>query len=382
MEVQRPTLFSLLGQNELVCGQEDMQILILANMDIGLYKFRKELIEELLNRGNKVTISLPNGDLVRPFERMGCKFIDTYVDRRGINPITDFRLFLDYRKMIKKVNPDLVITYTIKPNIYGGIASRLAGKQYAVNITGLGTAFETAGIVRTIVVTLYKIALKRAKVVFFENESNRDELLSFGCCQKGQTVVLNGAGVNTDTYNYQPYPHNDVVRFLFVGRVMKEKGINELFNAMKRLISEGEHCFLDVVGPFEEDYKKQLEEYEKDGWLKYYGYQENVIPYISSCDCFVLPSYHEGMANTNLECASSGRPIITSNIPGCREAIIPDISGFLCEPQDMESLYNAMHMMIEKGENNRSLMGKAGRKHMKDLFDKKRVVAETMNNLF
>ena len=357
-----------------------MRVLILANMDIGLYKFRKELIEELLSRGNEVYISLPDGDLVRPFEEMGCIFIDTPVDRRGINPKTDFGLFLKYRKMVKEVNPSLVITYTIKPNIYGGIAARLARKQYAVNITGLGTAFENPGIVRTIVVNLYKFALKKAKVIFFENSSNREEMLSFHCCEKEKTVALNGAGVNTGAYSYQPYPNNNVVKFLFIGRVMKEKGIDELFDAMKRLVGEGEKCFLDVVGPFEEDYKGRLEEYEKAGWLKYHGYQENVIPFIAACDCFVLPSYHEGMANTNLECASSGRPIITSNIPGCKEAVI-DGSGLLCEPKNVESLYEVMKAMMEKTREERERMGQAGRKHMEEVFDKKKVVEETLKHL-
>ena len=358
-----------------------MRILILANFDLGLYKFRKELIEELMNQGHEVYISLPDGDLVRPFETMGCRFIDTPLDRRGINPKTDFSLFQHYRKMMKDVNPDLVVTYTIKPNIYGGIAAKLAGKQYAVNITGLGTAFENAGLIRTVVVNLYKIALKKAKAIFFENSSNRDELLRFRCCKKEKTVVLNGAGVNTEYYNYQPYPHNNKVKFLFVGRVMKEKGIDELFAAMQRLVAEGQKCFLDVVGPFEEDYKERLEEYEKAGWLKYHGYQENVIPFIAACDCFVLPSYHEGMANTNLECASSGRPIITSNIPGCKEAVIKDVSGYLCEPKDIDSLYEAMKKMIGVDDEGRSFMGKAGRKHMEDVFDKKKVVEQTIKEL-
>ena len=352
-----------------------MRILMLANFDLGLYKFRKELIEELLNKGHDIYISLPNGDLVRPFEEMGCTFIDTPVDRRGINPKTDFRLFLNYRKMMKEVNPDLVITYTIKPNIYGGIVARLAKKQYAVNITGLGTAFENAGLIRTVVVNLYRFALKKAKVIFFENSGDRDELVSLGCCDKEKTVVLNGAGVNTEYYSYQPYPNNEVVKFLFVGRVMKEKGIDELFEAMKRLVGEGEKCFLDVVGPFEEDYKEKLEQYEKAGWLEYHGYQKNVIHFMAACDCFVLPSYHEGMANTNLECASIGRPIITSNIPGCKEAVVED-SGFLCEPKDVNSLYEAMKKMI-KAEN-REEIGRVGRRHMKDVFDKKMVVAETI----
>lgn len=358
-----------------------MRVLILANMDIGLYKFRKELIEELLHQGHEVYISLPDGDLVRPFEKMGCIFIDTPVDRRGINPKTDFGLFQHYRKMMKEVNPDLVITYTIKPNIYGGIAARLAGKQYAVNITGLGTAFENAGLIRTVVVNLYKFALKKAKVIFFENSNNRDELLSFRCCDKEKTVVLNGAGVNTGTYAYQPYPNNEVVKFLFVGRVMKEKGIDELFAAMQRLVAEGQTCFLDVVGPFEEDYKGKMAEYESAGWLKYHGYQENVISFIAACDCFVLPSYHEGMANTNLECASSGRPIITSNIPGCKEAVVEG-SGLLCEPKDVESLYEVMNKMVELGREEREKMGIVGRKHMEDIFDKKKVVADTLKHLF
>ena len=359
-----------------------MRVLILANFDLGLYKFRKELIEELLHKGHEVYLSLPDGDLVRPFEQIGCTFIDTPVDRRGINPATDFKLLLQYKRMMKEVKPDLVITYTIKPNIYGGIAARQAGIQYAINITGLGTAFENPGMVRTVVVYLYKYALKKAKVVYFENSSNRDELLSFGCCKREKTVVLNGAGVNTDTYSYQPYPSNDIVKFLFVGRVMKEKGIDELFTAMKQLVDEKMPCFLDVVGPFEEDYKSKLEQHEAEGWLKYHGYQENVRPYIRDCDCFVLPSYHEGMANTNLECASSGRPVITSNIPGCKEAVIEGISGFTWEPKSVDSLYKAMYKMVSTSVECRVFMGQAGRKHMEDVFDKKKVVGETIEHLF
>lgn len=363
-----------------------MKILILSNNDAGLYKFRKELIEELIQKKNKVYFSLPFGESVRVFEEMGCTFIDAPIDRRGINPKTDMALFNRYRKMMREVNPDLVITYTIKPNIYGGIAARLAKKKYAVNITGLGTAFENAGLIRTIVITLYKFALKKASVIFFENSANRDQLLSLKVCDQEKTVVLNGAGVNTDTYLYLPYPQgndcfDEMIRFLYVGRIMKEKGINELFEAMKRLIAEGKQCFLDVVGPFEEDYKDKLEQYENDGWLKYHGYQSDVRPFIKNCHSFVLPSYHEGMANTNLECASSGRPVITSNIPGCKEAVIEGVSGLLCESKNVESLYAVMKQMTEMSAAERRDMGLAGRKHMEDVFDKKKVVEETMKHL-
>jgi galacturonosyltransferase len=278
------------------------------------------------------------------------------------------------------VNPDFVLTYTIKPNIYGGIAARHVKKQYAVNITGLGSAFEKSGIIKMIVIKLYKHALKKAKVIFFENSSNRDDLVSYGCCAKDKTVVLHGAGVNTEIYTYQQYPYNDTIRFLFIGRVMKEKGIDELIESMKMLIKENIKCFLDVVGPFEEDYKEKLERYEREGWLKYHGYQENVMPFIAACDCFVLPSYHEGMANTNLECASSGRPIITSAIHGCMEAVVKE-SGLLCEPKNSESLYKAMKKMTELRREDREKMGKAGRDYMIDVFDKKKVIDDTISFL-
>ena len=190
---------------------------------------------------------------------------------------------------------------------------------------------------------------------------------------------LNGAGVNTETYAYQLYLIM-MLYDLFIGRVMKEKGIDELFAAMQRLAAEGQKCFLDV-GPFEENYKEKLEEYEKAGWLKYHGYQENVIPFIAACDCFVLPSYHEGMANTNLECASSGRPIITSNIPGCKEAVVEG-SGLLCEPKNTDSLYKTMKKMVAISREEREQMGIVGRKHMEDVFDNKKVVANTIKHLF
>ena len=353
-----------------------MKILILANDDGGFYRFRKDLVEQLLSDGHHIAISLPRGRYAGYFEKLGCEFYDTPIDRRGINPAKDFRLLKEYKRLIKSVKPDLVVTYTIKPNIYGAIAAGSAGIAYAVNITGLGTAFEKGGIIRTIVVNLYKYSLRKAKVIFFENGGNRDVMVSFGCCKKDKTYVLHGAGVNTETFSYLPFPNNDIPRFLFIGRVMKEKGIDELIEATEMLIDSGVRCQLDVVGPLEEDYRDKLKRYEKTGWLKYYGSQEDVRPFIGASDCFVLPSYHEGMANTILECASSGRPVVTSNIPGCREGIIEGKTGFLCEPKNPESIYNAMKKVIESP--NLDEMGRRGRAHMIEVFDKKKVVAETI----
>ena len=162
---------------------------------------------------------------------------------------------------------------------------------------------------------------------------------------------------------------------------MKEKGINELFKAMRMLRKTGVNCTLDVLGGYEENYEDIIHRFENEGWLHYHGYQEDVRPFIKNCHCFVLPSWHEGMANTNLECASSGRPVITTNIHGCLEAVDDNGSGFLCEKQNAKSLYIVMKQMAMLPPDRRRDMGIAGRKHMEDVFDKKTVVGETIKHL-
>lgn len=357
-----------------------MKILIAANFDVGLYQFRRELIGELL-KSHSVVLSLPDGDMVRPLEKAGCQFVDTPLQRRGINPVKDLGLFVRYWLLLRQQKPELVLTYTIKPNIYAGLACRLLGIPYASNITGLGTAFQKKGLLRTMVIGMYKAALKKAKVVFFENSANRQVFLDEGIVPQTKTCLLSGAGVNLEHYAYTPYPEEETTRFLFMGRVMREKGVEELFAAMQRLRAEGENCTLDVLGGYEEDYGGIIRHYTEQGWLRYHGYVTDVRPFIEKCHCFVLPSWHEGMANTNLECAAMGRPVITSNIPGCREAVAEGVSGFLCQAQNADSLYETMKHFLSLPKETRAQMGKAGRAHMEAVFDKKKVVAQTIEAL-
>ncbi len=362
---------------------QSMRIVFLANSASGLYEFRRELIGRLCET-HDVYIAVPCGEnrkYIEKLKNVGCKFIDVPMARRSLNPLTDLKLLRKIFSILSDVNPFLVITYTIKPNIYGGLACRVKKIPYAANITGLGSAFEKKGLLRKIVTIMYKVALKKSRVVFFMNSANKMLFVNEKIVPEGNTCVLDGSGVNLDYFSVIPYPNNNVCKFLFVGRVMKEKGIDELFEAMKRLVREGEKCFLDVVGRFEDNYEKQTSLYESEGWLKFHGYQEDVRPFIKACDCFVLPSYHEGMANTNLECAACGRPIITSNIPGCKEAVVEG-SGCLCEPKNADSLYEAMKTMIRLPRNQREQMGQTGRKHMEEVFDKKKVVKETEIRLF
>ena len=355
------------------------KILILANDSSGLYDFRQELMARILQE-HHVAASIPVGDKTDDINALGCTIIPTAIDRRGINPITDLKLLLRYRRVLREERPDLVITYTIKPNIYGGLACRMAKVPYAVNITGLGTTFQKKGILRKIVTILYKIALERAKVVFFENAGNRQVFLDEKIVPADKCCLLNGAGVNLERYPYSPCPSDGPVRFLFIGRIMKEKGIEELFAAMERLVADGETCSLDTLGEAEEDYSAQISRYEQQGWLRHHGYQRDVRPFIQNAHCFVLPSYHEGMANTNLECAAMGRPLITSDIPGCKEAVT-DASGMRCRPQDTDSLYACMRAFLRLSPQDRVAMGLAGREHIEATFDKTKVVDATMEAL-
>lgn len=357
------------------------RVLILANHSVGLYNFRRDLIKKL-QEDYEIYISVPNNGFWDELESMGCQMFETYIDRRSVNPIKDMGLLRQYSKIMKMVRPDLVITYTIKPNIYGGLLCRIKNIPYAVNITGLGTTFQKQGIMRKVVILLYKVSLKDSRISFFENDENRHIFVIEKILKESQTCLLNGAGVNLQHFALAPYPiENDSIRFLFSGRVMKEKGVEELFCAMQKLRKDGMDCFLDIIGEYEEDYVGCIEDYQKDGWLKYYGYQVDVRPFIERCHCFVLPSYHEGMANTLLEAASMGRPLITSNIHGCKEAVTEYQNGFLVKKADSENLYQKMKQFLELNLAEKEKMGLASRKHMEQNFDKKRVVERTIEAL-
>lgn len=358
-----------------------MIILVIANNDIGLYKFRKELLQKLIDDGNEVYISLPNGNLVQPMVDMGCKFIDTAVDRRGINPVTDLKLFLNYRKMIGKVKPDFIITYTIKPNVYAGIVSAIKHKKYAINITGLGTAFQKQGLFLKLIVMLYKFACKKAHTVIFENCENMKLFLDYGIVKEEQCLLNAGAGVNLEEYQFEKYPLADKTRFLFIGRIMQEKGIDELFDAAKRIKREYDNVEFDVVGMYEDNYEETVNRLVDDGIINFYGYQQDVKPFVKQSHCFVLPSWHEGMANTNLECGAMGRPIITSNIHGCLEAVVDGKTGYLVEKKNANDLYEKIKRFIELPYDEKVKMGQASHDHIAEVFDKKKVVSDTISVL-
>lgn len=354
------------------------KVLILANYFGTVYKFRKELIEELINLGYEVIVSVPYRQEVEKIRNMGVKIIETDIDRKSINPFKDIKLYFNYKKILKKERPDIVITYTIKPNVYGGIACS-KNIPYIANITGLGSSYYNGGLVLKIVKILYKFGLKNAKYVMFENSTNARQLVQDKTIKKEQVVVMNGAGVNLKQFEFSEMPSDDIIKFLFVGRIMKEKGVDELFYAIKKIKQEyKDKVQFSFVGWFEDDYEITVCELERNDFIKFYGYQDNVIPYMKDCHCVILPSYHEGMANVLLEGAAIGRGIITTDIPGCRESILDGVSGLKCKVKDNEDLYDKIKKFVDLTFEEKVEMGKAGRKHMEDVFDKNKVVRETV----
>ena len=354
------------------------RIVILANQSGGLYDFRKDLMIALQEKAEVYAV-VPHNDRWDELQALADRVIELPIDRRGMNPARDAKLLGQYRAILKRLRPDLVLTYTIKPNIYGGLACRALHIPYAVNITGLGSAIENGGWLKRFVLALYKPALAGANVVFFENAGNRDTLAATGVVPRGRDVVLHGAGVNLEDYPCQPYPQEGTVRFLFVGRVMHEKGVDELFAAAKRMKQTyGDSVEFHIVGSFEEGYKPLMDELEQTGVVKYHGYQSDMKRFYAMADCVVLPSYHEGMSNVLLEAAASGRPLITSDIPGCREAVEPGVSGYLCPARDADALYAAMRRLLELPSAQRAAMGAASHDWIARNFNKKAVVAETV----
>jgi len=356
------------------------KILILANNDIGLYKFRKELIEELL-KYNQVFISLPNGEFVKELVNLGCDFIDTNISRRGTNPITDFKLMIEYKKILNKVKPDVVLTYTIKPNVYGGMMCRLKKAPYIANITGLGTAVENSGVLQSITIFLYKLALKNASCVFFQNKENAEFINSKGII-KGNQKIIPGSGVNLDHYEVLDYPDDNVINFLFISRVMKQKGIDQYLDAAEYIRKKYTNIQFHILGFCEESYEEKLKTLHDEGIIQYHRMQNDVRKFHKISHCTIHPTYYpEGMSNVLLESAACGRPIITTNRSGCREIVEDGINGYVIEQQNSQDLIEKIEKFLALTSEEKRQMGLAGRAKVEREFDRQIVVDAYMEEI-
>lgn len=340
------------------------------------------LIEELIAMKNEIYIALPDGEMIDDLKMLGCHFINTPMERRGMNPFQELKLYLLYKKIMCKIQPDYVITYTIKPNIYGGMAAQHLSIPYAMNITGLGSMFNKNNPVKKLIVLLYRMACKKVKVVFFENEGNRQVFVREKIVSLDRTHRLYGAGVDVNEYKFEEYPKDDnVVRYLYLGRVMKEKGIEQTIKAFQRLKNE-KNVILDVVGPCDKQCEDMIQRLHNDNIINYYGFQKDVKPFIKKSHCLVFPSnYMEGMANVLLECGCMGRPIITTDNYGCREAVNGK-NGFIVHKKDADDLYEKMKQFANMNYDEKKLMGWESHLYVKEHFAKDKVVKETIETIY
>ena len=353
------------------------RILVLTNSSGGLYDFRNEFMQAMLSE-HEVYVSMPDDVKEKELAAEGCKIIKTAINRRGINPLEDLKLYCAYIRLMKELKPDLVVTYTIKPNIYGGFAATRRKIPYIATITGLGGAFDRTGLFLKVIVAMYRTGLKKAACVFFQNEENRGIFQSLGITAKKTRMVM-GSGVNLDRHRYETYPDNGETHFLFVGRVMKERGILEFIEAAKVLHSD--KVFFDIMGYCDEDYQDMLDGLEKEGVLRQIGFHTEVHPYLAAASAIVVASFHEGMSNALIEGAATGRPVIASNISGCLEAFEDGRTGFGFTPGHAEELIGAMRKFLALSAGERAEMGRRGREKMEREFDRKLVTRAYMDEV-
>ena len=350
------------------------KVLILANKDGGLYGFRKELLQKLISEEHTVYCSFPFAEKAELIKDLGCNCINTYVSRRGTNPIEDFKLFLNYVKLIQKIKPDVVLTYTIKPNVYGGLACQVMRVPYIANVTGLGTAVQNGGFMQKLTLTLYKIGLRKAKMVFFQNSENRN-FMTKKSIVKGNNDLLPGSGVNLEQHCFEEYPKSDEkVILLTIGRIMKDKGINEILEAAKIIKAEHPNVIFRFIGAHDGNCEEALEAALKDGTVEHLNKQPSVHPFIKDSHATLHASYHEGMSNVLLETASSGRPVIATDVPGCKETYDDGVSGISFSAKDVDSLVRAVKRFLALTNEQKAQMGRAGRQKMENEFNREIIV--------
>lgn len=350
------------------------RVLLLTNSSGGLYDFRNEFVEALLEE-HEVFISLPDAVKTKELRAEGAEILQTPIHRRGMNPLEDSKLYLTYRSMMKELRPDLVVTYTIKPNIYGGLAAASRKIPHIATITGLGGAFDKKGLLLALIVRLYRMGLKRTACVFFQNQENREICRKYGITGRAERLVM-GSGVNLQRHVYEPYPDDTTTRFLFMGRVMKERGILEFAAAAEKLHSD--RVQFEVLGSCDEDYQDFLDALEKRGVIHQLGFHTEVHPFLARAGAVVVASFHEGMSNTLIEAAATGRPVIASRISGCQEAFEEGVTGFGFTPGKSEELIAAMEKFLSLSVQERAEMGRRGREKMEREFDRKKVTASYM----
>ena len=352
-----------------------MKILLLANDSTYVYNLRREVIEAMLAQGWQVAVVCERKQHWEDLTELGCRMLPLGVARHGKNPLQDVSLLRAYGRLLDAENPDEVLTYNIKPNVYGGMACAKRGIPYLVNVCGLGTPVENPGPMQLLTVTLYKLGVKKAACVFFQNQENED-FFNARRMAPGHHHLLPGSGVNTARFALLPYPQGETVDFLFISRVMKEKGIDQYLEAAQAVHARHPETVFHILGGCDDEtYLQTLKQMESTGAIRYHGQQNSVLPFQEISACTVHPTYYpEGMSNVLLESAACGRPIITTDRSGCREIVEDGVNGFVCRQKDSADLIAQLEKFLALPWEKRREMGLAARRKVEREFDRQIVV--------
>lgn len=365
--------------------KKDFLVALLTNNDDDVYCFRKELIEGLIDEGYKVLISCPDGPKFELMNDITFDYDNPVIDRRGTNVIADLKLFIHYFSLFLKKKPNVVLTYTAKPNVYASIAAKILRIPYINNVTGIGSVVNMTGIKKAFILTLFKIAYRGAYCVMFQNATNMQLALDSNMI-KGDYKLIPGSGVDIERYPLQDYPdggdgvQGSTVIFNYIGRVLHDKGVDDYIEAaevIKKKYPNTEFNMLGFIEPSESHYERELSELGEKGIVLYRGSQKDVKPWIARAHAIIHPStYGEGMSNVLLENASSGRFIITTNNPGCQETLIDGKSGYIYEGGNVSALVDTIEKFLKIDNESRKMMGLNGRRHVEEHFSRKIVVKE------
>ncbi|MCG1009931.1 glycosyltransferase family 4 protein, partial [Salinicoccus sp. ID82-1] len=355
-------------------NKSQKRVLFLVNHDVVIYNFRLEIVKALISEGYQVYISSPYGERIDELVELGCIYIKTEVNRHGKNVFQELALMKHYRKILKNIRPDVILTYTIKPNIYGGFVASMLKIPYIANITGLGTAVEEKSLMQKLTVLLYKIAFRRIDTIYFQNKVNQ---LFF----ENQNIypdthkMLPGSGVNLDHFKLQEYPQEESIQFIFISRIMKSKGIEEYLAAAKHIRNKYPQSVFHILGFCEEDYQARLRQLHNEGIVNYHGMQRDIRPFLEKVHCTVHPSFYpEGLSNVLLESAACGRPLITTDRPGCREVVEEGYNGYLVETRNTATLIEAIERFIDLPYEEKVKLGENSRKKVESEYDRTIVV--------
>jgi glycosyltransferase involved in cell wall biosynthesis len=364
--------------------KERKRIVLSSNTAFSLYNFRLHLMRALKEKGYEVmAISPEDGKYSELLKKEFSFFAVKNLDRKGTNPIKDLKLFFEYFLLFRRLKPDLVIYFTIKPNIYGSISAGLLGIPSISVITGLGYVFIREIWLTKLVKLLYWLAFRFNRAVVF---LNFEDLITLRNISKEKSFLIESEGI--DIKQFDPTlckeAKKDGFTFLFVGRLLTDKGIYELIKTFERLKKEKPKVKLIIVGSPDEGNpnsvsKGELEKWVKEGLIEWHGFQEDVRPFYCMANCVVLPSYREGVPRVLLEAMAMEKPIITTDAPGCRNVCVDGVNGFLVKPKDVESLYLAMKRMVGLGDEKLREFGKAGRRLAEEKYSAEKIVGEYIN---